>query len=275
MMIESFYADLLKLGLAPKTIANTHTVLRKSLSDAERLGLLGRNPAASARPPTVPRFESDVWSADELGEFIRFLNGHRLQTLFVLLALTGLRRGEAIGLRHRDVDLQRGSLSVIQAVSVVGSDVVVSTPKTKRSRRQVPIDTETVRFIREHLQRQRAERLKVGSVWSSDVDWLFCDELGCHLHPDHISRLFRKLVKESGLPQIRLHDLRHTYGTLSLEAGVHPKIVSERLGHATVGITLDVYSHVSESMSRDAAEAVASRVFNKGDSFGGELKKRR
>lgn len=261
LMIERFYADLLGDGLAPKTIANTHTVLRKALADADRLGLVSRNPAASARPPSVQHHETEVWDAGQLGAFIRFLDGHRLQGLFVCLGLTGLRRGEAVGLRHRDVDLKRGSLSVVQSVTVVGSDIVVSTPKTKRSRRQVPLDPTTAEYLRAHVQRQREERLKAGPAWAGDSDWFFTDELGHHLHPDFVSRLFRQLVEESGLPRIRLHDLRHTYGTMSLQEGVHPKIVSERLGHATTGITLDVYSHVTEGMSRDAAEVVAAKVF--------------
>ena len=263
LMIERFYSDLLGDGLAPKTVANTHTVLRKALSDADRLGLVSRNPAASARPPTVPRHESEVWTAEQLGEFLEFLYGDRLQGYFVLLGLTGLRRGEGLGLRHRDVDLRRGTLSIVQTISVVGSDVVVSTPKTKKSRRQVPLDPFTLEHLKSHIHRQKAERLRAGPVWNTSGDWLFTDEIGNHLHPDYVSRRFRTLVEQSGLPKIRLHDLRHTYGTMSLEAGVHPKVVSERLGHATVGITLDVYSHVAEGMSRDAAEVVAARVFNR------------
>lgn len=263
LMIEKFYTDLLGDGLSPKSVANTHTVLRKALSDADRLGMISRNPAANARPPSVPRHESEVWSAEQLGEFIDFLNGNRLQPYFVLLGLTGLRRGEGLGLRHRDVDLRRGTVSIVQTISVVGSDVVVSTPKTKKSRRQVPLDPFTVEHLQNHVRRQKAERLQAGPVWNTSGDWLFTDEFGNFLHPDYVSRQFRALVEQSGLPKIRLHDLRHTYGTLSLEAGVHPKIVSERLGHATVGITLDVYSHVAEGMSRDAAELVAASVFNR------------
>jgi integrase len=261
LMIERFYADLLSDGLAPKTVSNTHTVLRKALADADRLGLISRNPAASARPPRLPRFESDVWTAEQLASFIRFLEGHPLQPVFMLLGLTGLRRGECVALRHRDVDLERSSLSIVQSMTVVGGEIVISSPKTKRSRRQVPLDRVTAAYLRAHLVRQKELRLRAGSAWNQDEDWLFTDEGGNHLHPDRVSRQFRLLVRSSGLPPIRLHDLRHTYGTLSLEAGIHPKIVAERLGHATVGITLDIYSHVSESMSRQAAETVAAQVF--------------
>jgi integrase len=263
LMIERFYADLLQTGLAPKTVANTHTVLRKALADADRLGMISRNAAASARPPTVPRYESEVWTAEQLREFIEFLNGHPQQPVYVLLGLTGIRRGECLGLRHRDLDLARGSLSVVQSITVVDGEIVIASPKTKRSRRQVPLDELTMGYLRAHLQRQREQRLRAGSVWSQDGDWLFTDEIGNHLHPDWLSRQFKALVRQSGLPPIRLHDLRHSYGTLSLEAGIHPKIVSERLGHATVGITLDVYSHVTESMSREAAETVSARVFGR------------
>lgn len=263
LTIEHFYGELLRKGLAPKTVSNTHTVLRKALADAERLELISRNPAANARPPSVPHREVEVWTAAQLREFIDFIDGDRLQGYFVLLGLTGLRRGEALGLRHRDVDLQRGTISVVQSIGVVDGTIVISSPKTKRSRRQVPLDPTTVRYLKAHLLRQREERLKAGAAWASSGDWFFTDELGRHLHPSGISKRFQVLLAESGLPRIRLHDLRHTYGTMSLEAGIHPKIVSERLGHATVGITLDVYSHVTEGMSRDAASVVAEQVFGR------------
>ncbi len=263
LMIERFYSDLLGTGLAPKTVANTHTVLRKALADADRLGIISRNPAANARPPSVPRYEAGVWDADQLGQFIDFLDGHRLQTYFLLLGLTGMRRGEALGLRHRDVDIRRGSLSVVQSLGVVGTEVVISTPKTKRSRRSVPLDPGTAAHLAAHLRHQKEERLRAGPLWNTAVDWVFTDELGNHLHPDYVSRQFRALVEQSGLPKIRLHDLRHTYATLSLEAGNHVKVVSEILGHATASVTLDVYSHVTEGMSRDAAEVVAGLVFNR------------
>jgi integrase len=150
---------------------------------------------------------------------------------------------------------------VVQTLTTVGYDVVVSPPKTLKSRRVVYLDPQTVAAIRLHRRRQRSERLTVGSVWDATHDLIFRDELGRPLHPDLFSREFARLALPAGLPRIRLHDLRHTYATLALKAGVHPKIVSERLGHATVGITLDLYSHVTPAIARDAADVVAEQIF--------------
>ena len=123
------------------------------------------------------------------------------------------------------------------------------------------LDLQTVEVLREHRKRQREERLAAGPAWESSSDLVFRDELGGMVHPDRFSREFDQTVRSLEVPRIRLHDLRHTYATLALKAGVHPKVVSERLGHATVGVTLDLYSHVVPSIARDAADVVASRIY--------------
>ena len=165
---------------------------------------------------------------------------------FVLLATTGMRRGEVIGLRWRDVDFDAGDLAVANTLTTAGSSTVVSgPPKTPRSRRQIFLDDWTLDVLRAHRRAQAAERLSVGPAWNAGEDYVFTDEVGNSLHPDSVSRQFQQAVNRSGLPRIRLHDLRHSYATVALKAGVHPKVVSERLGHATVGVTLDLYSHVT------------------------------
>ena len=165
---------------------------------------------------------------------------HRLYPLWHTLAMTGLRRGEALGLRWQDVDLEAGRLAVRRALVPCGREVLVSEPKTARGRRVVALDPETV----EVLKRQAARQLEVqqaSAAWA-ETGLVFTGDDGEALHPEVVSRCFRKAVKEAMLPEIRLHDLRHTHATLALQAGIHPKVVSERLGHATVSITLDTYS---------------------------------
>ncbi len=134
-------------------------------------------------------------------------------------------------------------------------------PKTPRSRRHVYLDPQTLGVLREHRKRQREERIAVGPAWGSEVDLVVRDELGRPVNPTSFSYEFDRIVRSLDVPRIRLHDLRHTYATLALKAGVHPKVVSERLGHATVGVTLDLYSHVVPSIARDAANLVASHIF--------------
>lgn len=265
--VERFYDGLAETGgknggpLSAKTVRNTHVVLRKALDDAERLGLIARNPAAVAKPPVPQQVEHATWSTDDLQDFFGTLTGHRHYGLYVLLATTGMRRGEALGMRWSDLDLDGSELCIRQTITTADGDIVVSSPKTKRSRRIVYLDEVTVAVLRAHRQRQREERLSAGPSWNPDPGLVFCDEIGDPIHPDRITREFAGLVRAAGLPVIRLHDLRHTYATVALKAGVQPKLVSERLGHATTGITLDLYSHVTPGLGREAAGAVAGKIF--------------
>ncbi|MEM9653701.1 MAG: site-specific integrase [Actinomycetota bacterium] len=265
--IESFYADLAETGsragkpLSAKSVRNTHVVLRKALADAERLGLVPRNAAAAAKPPTVQPKEQQTWDSDQLVQFFETVGDDLFFAAYVLAATTGMRRGEVLGLRWSDVDLDGGQLAVRQTVTTVNYKPVITTPKTKRSRRVVYLDEHTINVLRAQRRHQTDERRAAGKAWSDEHDLIFRDELGDMINPDWFSREFTRQVKLSGLPKIRFHDLRHSYATLALKAGVHPKVVSERLGHATVGITLDLYSHVTPAIARDAADAVAGRLF--------------
>lgn len=267
LQLERFYADLAEDGgrtgkpLTAKTIRNTHVVLRKALADAERLGLVGRNVGSAAKPPIAHRREYATWSSDDVRDFFTSVREDRVFPAFVLLATTGMRRGEVLGLRWSDVDLDGGQLAVVQTLTTVNNKPLLSPPKTTRSRRVVFLDEHTIKVLRDHRRRQREERLAAGPVWDSTHDLVFRDELGGLVHPDWLTREFGRLVRSAGLLSIRLHDVRHTYATLALKAGVHPKVVSERLGHATVGITLDLYSHVTPAIARDAADAVAAKLF--------------
>ena len=259
LTVERAYHELVKSGLKAKSVRNIHAVLRRALGDAERLGLIVRNPAASARPPTPDRVEQSTWTPDELSAFLGSVQDHRLFASFVLAATTGMRRGEVLGLRWRDVDLDVGRLSVVHTITTVNGVPVEGDTKTNKSRRRIGLDAVTVEVLRAHRQRQRQERLLAGPIWQ-DTGLVFTQEDGSAVHPDRYSRWFTALVRTAGVPKIRLHDVRHTNATLALEAGVHPKVVSERLGHATVGITLDLYSHVSPAIDQAAAETIAAMV---------------
>jgi integrase len=267
MEIEKLYKTMGESGghdgrpLAAKTVKNTHVVLRKALADAERVGLVQRNAAGAARAPSLRKVERETWTSEQLREFLIAMKGHRLRAAFVVLGTTGMRRGEVLGLRWRDIDFDAGELSVANTLTTAGfGTVVAGPPKTTKSRRHLFLDSKTLEVLRDHRRSQREERLAAGPAWNGGNDYTFTDELGNPLHPDQFSLRFRQCVKRSGLPMIRLHDLRHSYATLALKAGVHPKVVSERLGHAGVGITLDLYSHVTRSIARDAADAVGLAV---------------
>ncbi len=266
--LNAFYADLLShgrkdgKGLSHKSVRNIHVVLRKALGDAMKWGTLARNPAALSEPPKLRnagRAEMRTWAPEEARAFLTDRESDRLYTAWLLLASTGMRRGEVLGLRWRDIDFDGATLSVRQTLITVDYGLEFSTPKTQKSRRSISLDVVTVAALRTHRAAQLQERMMVGAAYT-DHDLVFSKPDGSPLHPDYVSQLFDRAVSRLGLPRIRLHDLRHTYATLALQAGVHPKIVSERLGHSTVAFTLDVYSHALPTMQAEAAEIVAGLI---------------
>jgi integrase len=174
-----------------------------------------------------------------------------------------MRRGELAGLRWVDVDLDAGRASPRRPRVVVNYTVEVSEPKTAKGRRSVALDAVTVAALREHRERQAKDRAVVGPGWQ-DSGLVFTRLDGAPLHPDLISDWFERLAREAGLPKIRLHDVRHSYASAALAAGIPAKIVSERLGHATVQITLDTYSHVLPGLDAQAAETVARLILGDG-----------
>jgi integrase len=266
--INSLYAKLAqsgkrdgKTGLSALSIRHVHAVLHRALKDAVRWGRLTRNPIEAADPPRVAGsgHEMKTWSGAQLATFLEVTQDDRLHGLWHLLAMTGMRRGEALGLQWEDVDLEAGRLSVRRALIPNGKTVVVSEPKTARGRRVVALDPGTVEVLKAQAARQLEEQAQARS-WS-DSGLVFAKEDGEAPHPEIVSRFFRQAVKRALLPEIRLHDLRHTHATLALRAGIHPRVVSERLGHATVSITLDTYSHAIPAMQKEAAARIAELVF--------------
>jgi integrase len=256
-MLNRLYGELGE-GLSPRSVRYVHTVLRHALADAVKWNRLVRNPADAAEPPSGKAAKAPpmkTWSAAELRAFLAHVADDRLYAGFHLAATTGLRRGELLGLRWRDVDLGTGRLAVVQ--TLVGKRQL-SQPKTDRSRRSVALDPATVTALREHRKRQLEERLAWGPAFEDEHDLVFCREDGSPIWPRSFSRAFERHAKDAGLAAIRLHDLRHSHATLALQAGVHPKVVSERLGHSGVGITLDTYSHAIPAMQEDAAAKVAA-----------------
>ena len=266
--VERFYARLVNEGgpagrpLAAKTVRNTHIVLHRALADAERLRLAMRNVAHLARPPAVPHVERATWTADELAAFLEHVSGDRLFAAYVLLATTGMRRGEVFGLRWRDVELSARRASVTQTVTTVNDKLVLGPTKTNRSRRTISLDPTTVDVLHAHRVVQDQERATAGQAWDPSYDLVLCDGTGRPEHPDRFSRQFQRYVKATDLPPLRgPHNLRHTWATLALRAGVHPKVVSDRLGHATIAVTIDTYSHVAPSLDAAAADTVAADIF--------------
>jgi integrase len=264
--INSLYTILLERGgrtgrgLHWKSVLNTHTVLHRALKDAVRWGHVARNIAELADPPRgggVPRKEMKTWRPGQLTEFLKGVREHPLYAAWLLTATTGMRRGEVLGARWKDFDSTQARLSIRQTVITINYKIAFSTPKTKKGIRSVALDPATIEALEVHrLEQQLANTADTG------LDLIFADGAGGPIHPGVFSATFERLTRDAGLPPIRFHDLRHTYATLALAAGIHPKVVSERLGHANISITLDTYSHAIPAMEADAALKVASLILN-------------
>jgi hypothetical protein len=198
--------------------------------------MVPRDVALLASPPRPSRPELQAWTAAELRAFLAHVGADRLYSLWLLASSTGMRRGELLGIQWSDVDLSRARISVRRSLVTVGHEVVVSEPKTAKGRRSVALDPATVAGLKTWRKQQAAERLAWGPAWI-DSGVVFTWEDGRPLHPREVTRAFSRHVLAAGVPIIRLHDLRHTHATLALAAGVHPKVVQERLGHANIAIT--------------------------------------
>lgn len=245
--------------LAPKTVRHAHTTVRTALAAAVKRGYVPRNVADDANPPRLIRPEMKTWTADEVRQFLDHVAEDRWYPMWLLFFTTGLRRGEVIGLRWQDVDLDRGSLTVRHVLTRVDGKTVSTTPKTTKGRRTIALDAATVTALRGWRRRQLADRMAAGPAWQ-DTGLVFTWEDGTLVHPNLPTEWLRQHAAEARLPRIRLHDARHTWASLALVAGVPAKVVSERLGHATVSITLDVYTHAHPALDAEAADTVAQAI---------------
>jgi integrase len=257
--------DDLASQLDGRTVNYVHTIVHRALKDAVRWGRLVRNPADAADPPRGRQKSDGVhsWDAATLRRFLTdsSASGDRLHPLWVLLATTGMRRGEALGLRWSNVDLDAGRLRVVQTIIQVRSKVTIGEPKTARGRRPIALDAGTVAVLREQRRRSLEERMLVGPDFE-DRDLVFHKPDGSCLRPDAVSATFVRRVRSTGLPALTLKGLRHTWATLALERGIHPRVVQERLGHSTIAITLGVYSHVAPTLHDEAAQLIADLVLD-------------
>jgi integrase len=259
--LERFYADLAdhgrmdgKGGLNSKTIVEIHMILRRSLDDAVRRGLIVSNPARVAHAPKRRPLSSPtsrVWTAAQLSEFVNGTRSHRYHAALWLAANTGMRRGEVLGLRWGDVDLDLGLLCVTRSLVSVGYELHETRGKSRSARRSINLDPITTELLSEWRQRRCAEDPEFDP--DDPEGHVFSRPDGSATHPQLLSDAFKKLVARSGLPSIRFHDLRNTHATLLLKAGVPVKVVSERLGHSTPGFTMATYQHVIPGMQHEAA----------------------
>ena len=245
-------------GLSARTVLHHHRILRQALSRAVKWDLLTRNPTDKVEPPKAPRLEMCALNEKQSLALLALVEGNRILELPVTLAITtGLRRGEILGLKWSDINFDTAVMSICRTLEESKARLEFKQPKTERSRRTVALPTIAVQALRKHRAEQARLRLRLGARYNAD-DLVCCRIDGRPIHPQTVTQEFIDVIcdSESKLPRVRFHDLRHTHATILLSRGVHPKIVSERLGHSTVGITLDTYSHVLPGMQEKAAAEI-------------------
>lgn len=255
-LLQGLYSDLADTGLSAHSIRRTHAVLHRAFSQAMRWGEMVRNPCDAVDQPRAGRKEMPTLSADQVGLLLTSTASDRYHAVYALAVTTGMRLGEILGLKWSDVELDAGRLSIrrsLQRQRVGG--LTFTEPKTAKSRRTVELSRTALAALREHRTRQLRERLAMGAVWQ-DFDLVFTNAIGGALDPGGVSTAFQVALSSAGLPKVRFHDLRHTAATLCLQAGVHIKLVSEMLGHSSVVITMDTYSHVVPTMHSAAPRAI-------------------
>jgi integrase len=254
--VQSFYRDRLDAGLAPASVNKLHMVLHKALSQALQWQMVTRNVTEAVKAPRPTPGEMQTLSAAETRKLLTAARGDRLEALYVLAAYTGMRQGELLALKWKDVDLENARLSVRRTITKNGGRLLLGEPKTKNSRRTIHLTKASVRVLHEHLARQVAQIDRIGDLYR-DEGLVFASEVGTLINPTNLrKRSFASLLKRAELQPIRFHDLRHTCATLLLTRNVHPKYVQGLLGHANIAITLDTYSHVMPGMGKQTARAM-------------------
>ena len=233
-------------GLSAKTVRNIHQILSSALKLAQEQRLILTNPAEGCALPRVEHQEMKTLTTVQLASFFREARESGVFELYYLELATGLRRGELLGLKWEDIDLERGDLRVRRQVSRINGEVVEAPLKTKNAYRTLPLAEDTVSVLKE-------QRRKVGNS-----PWVFPSPNGGPISPDSVLHMLHRVLKRAGLPKVRFHDLRHTFATLALQNGVDVKTVSGMLGHFSAGFTLDTYAHITSAAQRQAAQTMGS-----------------
>jgi len=267
--VQSLYTDMLGKGLSAQTVVHAHRVLREALKHGVKWGLLMRNVCDMADPPRPRRKEMATLVGADVQRFLDAASGSAYGAVFFLALYTGMRRSELMGLKWSAVDIHNKTISVTQTlIRITGKGLIATEPKSSRSRRLVSLPPAAVALLSGLRVKQREDRQSVGIETASD--YVFSRFDGSLIDPDTITHAFADIIKKAGLPHVRFHDLRHTHATIMMEQGVNPKTVAERLGHASVVITLDTYSHVLPGLQEEAALKFEEAVRNSGERQGAD-----
>ncbi|MBD1371250.1 site-specific integrase [Hazenella sp. IB182357] len=269
--IQRFYNNMLEKGridgnggVSPAYIQRIHSVLRRSLGHAVKWQLLTRNVALLTEPPKVRKKEITTFEIEEVKQFLTHSKDDRLYIAFVFAITTGLRRGEILGLRWKDINMETNTASIRKNLVLVKGKPTLQEPKTNGSVRLITLPSMIMQVLKDHKKVQNQEKSQAGEAYQ-DNGLIIATSFGTPVDPTNLVRSFKRILKASDLPNIRFHDLRHTHATLMLKQGEHPKIVSERLGHSNTRITMDIYSHVLPNMQQEAVDRFEKMLLRDGE----------
>ena len=261
--VDHLHKTMLEKGVSRRTVQYAHVLLHGALQHAVQRELLPRNVASAVRVPALQRREMRVWMPEEATRFLENTKHHRLYAMFYLALTTSMRRGELLGLLWADVNLENARLRVRSSLVELNNKLVFSEPKTQASKRTITLAADAVKVLEEHLERQKLEAERQGSGWQ-DHDLVFPSESGTPMNSGNLVRTFKRLARAVGVPDIRVHDLRHTHASLLALKDVPPKVIADRLGHTNVGFTLQTYTHVFEEQRAVAALPLEELLRNAG-----------
>ena len=251
--LQQYYSLKLNNGLSGQTVRHHHTVLHKALQTAIEWGLITRNVADAVSAPRAESKEMQVWNEDEIGQFLEVARNTQYYALFYTALFTGMRRSELLALRWQDIDFLLSQIYINRSLHALkGGKVIFKAPKSAKGRRTVAMPPSLYLVLDEYRKAREAESLLLDQP-ISDTDLIF-GTLGDPLLPNTVTHAWIRLVRRTGLKVIRFHDARHTHASLMLKQGIHPKVVQERLGHSSISITLDTYSHIAPGLQEAAAK---------------------
>ncbi|MFC1918035.1 tyrosine-type recombinase/integrase [Chloroflexota bacterium] len=252
--LQKHYTETLNSGLSASTVRIHHAVIHKALEIAVEWGMIGRNIADAVKPPRITRIEMNTWNEDEVNRFLEASKDNQYYALFYTALFTGMRRSELLALRWQDIDFIYSQIYVSRSLHhLKDGSYVYTQPKSEKSRRTIALPPSAFLTLSEYRKQRETEAALMDKTLKDDG--LVFSTLGKPFRPNTITRAWQTLAAKAGVKVIRLHDARHTHASLMLKQGIHPKVVQERLGHASIQMTLDIYSHVAPGIQEAAAES--------------------
>lgn len=271
--LQKLYRDLLKEGsrkdkrsggLSPRSVQYVHSTAHKALGQAVIWQMISTNPTEAVELPKMEQKEMRVWDAIQVKKFLDATKGHQWHALYYVAFTTGMRKSEILGLRWADIDMNKGVLAVRQGLHYQNKEFKLEEPKSKNSKRTITLPAETVKVLDQHKTRQTERYLKNKNKtpYEKYPDLVFRTRTGTPINHRNLYRHYEQVIVAAQLPPITFHEIRHSHATLLLQSGEHVKVVSERLGHASVAITMDLYSHVLPNMQQGAADKLQTLLFS-------------